>query len=294
MKTLFTLILILQFSLKIFSQGVDYQYDSKHIPEIKQATMYIIPTGDKNFDDSLNHYISKFWKITPYKIIRRDEADLLLKEESNYFLAAVPRLGNDGYGTNSTVVVPDNVSSNSIYIFHGSKKSKLKNIEYQDALYCRLPFYGEKNYAAGLAYVVKNLNDNVELLINLLNSNKIAEINRPSKEWIPTMRTELSKRANLIKGKTLLIDTKALDIHLKEKVLTGCKCPYKIVTTSEMLSLLNSQPEKYCFLAASANMDIYDAESKNLIFTTNTLTASGSIQILEKHIQKLNSSIEKP
>ncbi|MDQ3047544.1 MAG: hypothetical protein M3R27_08365 [Bacteroidota bacterium] len=294
MKKIFTLLLILQFSLSLFSQGVDYKYDSKHILEIKKSTIYIIPTGDKNFDDSLNYYVAKCWKVSPYKVITREEADLLLKEESNYFLAAVPALGNDGFGTKSTVKAPISDYAKSVYIFHGSKKSKFKSIEYQNALYCRLPFYGKDNYTAGLGYVVKNLNDNVELIIELLSSNKISGVNSPSKEWIPTIRTEFSKRANPLKEKTLLIDSKAKEIHLKENVMKAYKYSYKIVTTSEMLSLLNSQLDKYCFLAADAEMDIYDAESNNLIFSLNTRTGSGSIQITEKHIQKLNTSIAKP
>jgi hypothetical protein len=291
MKKILFLLLFIPLSLSLFSQGVDYKYNAKHITGIKQSTIYVIPTKDQAFNDSLNYYMEKFWKATPYKIISREEADALLKEESNYFLASVNALGNNGYGQNSTVISPKEDNASSVFVFHGSRKSKLKNIEYQDALFCRLPFYGVENYLAGVGYMIKNLNDNIELLIKLQEANKITEVNSPSKPWIPLMRTEFSKRAGVLKGKTLLIDESTMKRNLNEKVLSAYKYSYKIVPTAELLNLVKTDPKKYCFLAANTDMDIYDAESKELIFSVETLTGSGMNKITEKHIQSLNKFI---
>jgi hypothetical protein len=53
----------------ISAQHIGYGCESKEILNLKAATLYIVPTGDRVFDDSLAAAVQKYWKVTPVKAL---------------------------------------------------------------------------------------------------------------------------------------------------------------------------------------------------------------------------------
>ncbi|MGQ0829859.1 MAG: hypothetical protein ACT4ON_15840 [Bacteroidota bacterium] len=293
MRKFKTALLLIMFHSALFSQEIDFNFDSKEIQDIINGTIYIIPTGNKVFDDSLKIAVEQYWKVSRFKVLLKEEVNNYLKDENNYFLAPLNTLTNDGLNSNARVVDPlSDDAARTIYIFHGGKNSKMTNIEYQtSSIDCDLIFWLKENAAKGLGYVIKNLNDNIEVV----HSKKLKSNNNLSIRWNPVVGQELSKNANILKTKILLVD-KNSSFYLSEKILKTYKYEYKIANISEIIYLLYADPKKYCFLSDhviySGLIDIYYAETKSLIYTTGR-SKGGSSKVSAKQIAALNAAIEK-
>ncbi|MGP8217215.1 MAG: hypothetical protein ACLQQ4_16715 [Bacteroidia bacterium] len=300
MKTKLLLFFLVFFGLAN-AQYIVANYDDDLIKELKAGPLYILPSGDKAFDDSLVSAVKKYWKICESKVPEPSEINNLLKDEKNIFIA--PSFGFNKYYPKAFVV---NVSTYIIKhtdspqeaiqlnIFHGDKHNKGTDNIYSIPLnfvWSYFLLYDIKLAGSGIGCIVKNLNDNVQITID----KKIKIRTYYLDDYGKIIKPELSKHPGALKTKTLLVDKAFVDFYLPEKTLSGYKYQYKIMSASEIAAILNSPDCKnYCFLADEwypASLEIYDGETMDKIWSGETAGMGGKIN--DKLISALNQAIEK-
>lgn len=278
MKTKLFIYLIFLFGITD-GQNIRYAYDSKEMKSFLAGTLYVIPTGDKNFDDSLISSIKRYWKITPYQVITGQEVESFIKDDSKWFIAPVNSL--DKFSEYRAIGSPvttkiheggkDRYIVASLYIFHGSKRNQPRKMDFAiDMASCPLPFGSGEYGTTGLDYTVKTLND----IINVVNNNKLDPIKHAAGIDNPEVAEDMCSNPQILKDRTLLIPEDLTNYILPEKVLKKYKYKYKVVSLADMLSLLNSADAKdYCFKPDSDNSSaIYDPVTKTVISCGQSIT----------------------
>jgi hypothetical protein len=141
-----------------------------------------------------------------------------------------------------------------------------------------------ENGAVALRYVIKALNDEVNFIVTKKIKKNIDEL----------VKAEFNKNAGVLKNKTLLIDKAYVGTWIKDKALKAYKYQYQVVDVTEMVSLLNSDPSKYCFMGGDMyiSMEIYDGETKSLVYSQyKKMMMAGAVK--EDQIKELNAAIDK-
>jgi hypothetical protein len=274
------------------AQHITAAYNSTEMQALQKGPIYILPTGDENFDECLLASVATFWKICPYKALTAAEAPKYLQDPNNIFIAPSVSFTR---GFPCKVVSPFVYDSGrcegmKIFIFHGSKGSKsIDDIEPgTDFISCGYPLLNPAMAATVMVYVIKNLNDNVQIVLD----NKIVPVNKWTGKMSKAISEGFCKNPIALKTKTLLIDQSMIPYILSDNTLKAYKYKYLTLETLEIGAVLNTTACKdYCLLTnCSGSLEIYDCETKGKIWSgEKNNTGIGSISL--KNINALNEAI---
>jgi len=271
-------------------------FDSKPMKKFLAGSLYVLPTGDKTFDDSLILAVNQYWKITPVKVLKPDEVEKYFGDENNYFITTALFQAKGAGGEHYYGYSPLNSNISSIAVIKGGKHNPQKHtMNDPEPIVVRGFLFNSTNGtkyndngATGLGYMVKRMNDEV----NIINTKKL---NPDRRKDLAILHSELCKNAKILKNKTLLI----LDVDLVRK-MNVCTIPqraiqvykytYKAVPLKEAMALLNSEPSKYCYFAGGPWVDIYDPETKSVIFVD--YDTNGTLGVSKKQFGRLNNAID--
>ena len=181
----------------------------------------------------------------------------------------------------------------TVYLFHGSSDNKsLKKMDFAiDIARCIFPYFIHQEMGAiTIAIAVKNLNDDVAMVIN----DKLDPYIHVSGRFKPIVKEEFCKNPGALKTKTLLIDT-SYALSKKStwvKDFQAYKYKYRFLPLTEIATLLSSADSKnYCIVNEGnesyfGGLEIYDFETKSKIW-------SGNDAPLAKEIAELNSVLAR-
>lgn len=274
----------------VSAQRINYDNNSEEIKNLVSGTLYIVPTGDRAFDDSLIANVKKYWKICPSEALRQADADSYLSDGSKYFIA--PTIGG-GDVKEPLKIVSSLKQNGDITVFMGGKHKglvmKTGNLEICSQ---SLVLFLKENALNGLAYPVKCLNDVVDLII----TNQINKISGATGNKTKSIFFEknICNRAKVLKTKTLIINKNSTAFFIKEGILKPYKYKYEIVDEIKLAEMMNGSDRKnYCFAAWTGNKNllIYDMETAELVYISNPDDAPMKIAASEKDIIKLNAVI---
>ncbi|MDO9185030.1 MAG: hypothetical protein Q7W13_03390 [Bacteroidia bacterium] len=278
-----TFIAVFLISANLFGQTFNSGFDSKEMENLKKGPLYIVQTGDKIFDDSLKASVEKYWKISPTKTLTKNEYVKYLGDENNCFIAPLN-------GRTTDVSSPiSNKEIDGIYIFYGSARKKSSQLP---MAYCPFYFYERAFTGRFLDFTVKYLND----LTNFVIDNKIEEWRyaHATNDRIHLFEKGFPKDPSALKTKTLLV-SEICTRPLKKEVLAKYKYSYKVASLTEIVSLINSEPEKYCVISDNTalftgHILIFDGGSKSAIYADRK---AANMSVKEKQIINLNAAIGK-
>lgn len=285
-----TFIAVFLISSNLFGQIFYSGFDSKEMENLKKGPLYIVQTGDKIFDDSLKASVERYWKISPTKTLTKNEYAKYLGDENNCFIAPLIGLTSTGFLLSTDVSSPlTNKAIDGIYIFYGTARKKSSQ---EPMAYCPFYFYERAFSGSFLDFTVKYLND----LTNFVIDKKIEDW----ASWKPKnvkgnpYPNGFPKDPSALKTKTLLV-SEICTRPLKKEVLAKYKYSYKVASLTEIVSLINSEPEKYCVISDNralftGHILIFDAESKSAIYQDRK---TPNMSIKEKQIVDLNAAIGK-
>ncbi|HTB06863.1 MAG TPA: hypothetical protein VK806_07925 [Bacteroidia bacterium] len=276
------------------AQNIKAAYDSKEIQALQKGPLYVIATGDETFDDCFQAAVAACWKIGPYKVVSTAEASNLLKDESNVFIAPVTSFEK---GFACKVASPLTYDSGrgvgiELSIFHGSKNSRsLDNIDQNSEITSSIfPLYMPSLATTGMIYAVKNLNDNVQIVLD----RKINPVSKWTGKKNASLQEDFCKNTGALKTKTLLIDEDMTAFVLPEKMIKEkYKYKYLILEGPEIAAVMNTTASKdYCVLAdCKGSLEIYDCGTRAKIWSGKKNVGSNLIK--RQYLDALNSAIEE-
>jgi hypothetical protein len=245
MKKTITLLLVIIYS-GIYGQHINYDYESKEIKGLISGTLYIVPTGDKQFDDSLKSAVDRYWKLTPTKALKEDELGKYFGDEKNYFIGPANMFNK---AVEITLASPkEDNGIRVLYIFQGGKwkndkKKKKIILDFRWPIgFCPSVIFAYTKEIAlyGIDFAVKNLDETVRLISEKhIPPHSKMHISIGDKRLIET----LSQNVKQLKTKTLILMAES-NI---EKPFKAYKYKYKVMPAIEALTLLNSPEGKnYC------------------------------------------------
>jgi hypothetical protein len=240
------------------AQGINYSYDSKELKGLATGTLYIIPTGDKTFDDSLISAISKYWTICPYKVLAPDEVNAAIKNQYGYFIAPTAHKDNK-----VVFASPAECSKYAaIQLFHGD--AYIESRFSADIITgCAYPFSNAKFSLYGLPYIIKNINDNINFVIK----NKINPTKTTTHAELP-INAQFSVAAPEIKSRILLIPDTFSNGQFPPVSFKNYKYKYRYTSEHEIVRLTSTRPEQYCFVPEYCHekIEVYDPATKSKIY----------------------------
>jgi hypothetical protein len=239
-------------------------------------TIYVVLTGDKQFDESFRDAIAKYWKLSATKEIPVTDIENYLGNENNFFIAPVTYSSNgpERYTAIDIRSYSQDKWSENIAIFNGKHKKVKQYYPDQDILaeWSYVFTLAKKEKTPAPAYAVRALNDYFEYRFN----------NRHEADAPPTQ----------LKEKTLLVNNAFFGMFIKEDVLKAYKYKYKAISPNELGAILNSDSKEYCYLSClGTSYEIYDVESKKIIYQFQVGGAM-AYKLKEKNLEDLNRCIE--
>ncbi len=269
----------------LFSQTIFLSYGTELMNKIKNGPLYIIPSGDKVFDDSLKTAVEKHWKFCTSKVVELSEVDSYVKDENKIFIAALKVLPENMGG-----IKKPTAENTVLFIFAGHKASKKNIIDLRNQIIRVQPVFWDKKLTANrLGFPIKRMND----LINCIHSKQITS--RAPMFYDKIITDGTPQNHSSLKEKILLVDVLATKYYLPEKVLQEYKYKYQVADAEEIIKLMNVNPKKYCFLSdiviSTSSIEIYDAETCSLLYGIPGKMTGGKIN--DKQIQALNLAIDK-
>jgi hypothetical protein len=289
------------------AQNVRYSYDSKMIQGLLSSTLYVIPTGDKVFDDSLLVATKKYWAFTDVESLTQQEIKNAFKDKTKYFIVPMGMktqnyiiqsplnsyISSDYANTMSDRLEEKNKTDyicTAIYVCRGG--FNLNPDFDQNLIICAaFPFIHRETVFWGLKYVMQNIVDD----INILTKNKVS-INMATRNAFHDPQEEMkdlfSQDPQILKGRTLLVPQLNVKVGLPENVLATYKYQYKIMADTDIAKLINSPHAKdYCFVIEGygGDMSIADPLSKHIIYVSHH-EAWESLK--DRDIDALNEAIE--
>lgn len=279
LKNLCLLMLVIGFgSLK--SQTITYGSNSNEIMNLSNGNLFVVLSGDEKFDKLVQSSITNYWKHNKdFKAINASEIENLISDEKNYFISIMTY----GVGTSMIIGSGKNTGKQELVFFNGGKK-KLSAYSY-GMMIATIPIILEniKFCPSQTDYLIKSLSDGIQIVID----NKIEGL---SGKVMYAVLKDLRKKTSLLKNKTLLIDK---EIIINEDVLAKYKYKYKVLSSSEIASIVETNSTEYCILSTGyypfKQLFIHDFESKEVVYGIST---QGSLDIGVKDFIKLNEIIE--
>lgn len=246
MKKKFIIIVLVFLSIQN-SQAQEMNTTSADLDLFLSSTLNVPITGNKLFDDALQKAFSKYWKVTPYKLLDAPAYSKLVKENEKQKKSAIPKnfLFQWGWTTLwiNNICEANTLSHSTEHLLEShwlsdgtSEFIKTKTLDY--VIY-------------RLDYIVKGMND----IITYSRDNKLAGESR--KKTSPIMNEKIAQYINnqskSIKEKTLILNR---DAHLGGKNLYNEKdfsklytYPHKFVSEQEFNEILIGEKKEYvCFL----------------------------------------------
>ena len=289
------------------AQNVRYSYDSKMIEGLLSSTLYVVPTGDKAFDDSLLADTKKYWAFTDVAALAPDEVKAAFKDKTKYFIVPMgmktqkyiiqsPLNGyvSDEYANTRAERLGEKNKTDfigtTIYVCRGG--FNLNPDFDQNLIICAsFPFIHRETVFLGMRYIMQNIVDD----INVLTKNKVSinmargnAFHDPQEE----MKDLFSQDPQTLKGRTLLVPQLNVNAGLSEKVLATYKYQYKIMADTDIVKLINSPKAKeYCFVleGVGGDMSIADPLTKRIIYVSHHEAFEA---LKDKDIEALNAGIE--
>lgn len=71
------------------AQHLFFAYDSKEVKQLLSGTLYIVPTGNKTFDDSLVASVQRNWKLTPTQVVAPADAEATIHDRTKYCITSL-------------------------------------------------------------------------------------------------------------------------------------------------------------------------------------------------------------
>ncbi len=289
------------------AQNVRYSYDSKMIDGLLSSTLYVVPTGDRAFDDSLLADTKKYWAFTNVEALTQEEIKAAFKDKTKYFIvpmgmktqkyviqSPLNSYVSEGYSNTTAYRLGEQNKSDfictTIYVCRGG--FNLNPDFEQNLIICStFPFIHRETVYWGLKYVMQNIVDDINILIKnkvSINMATYNAFNDPQEE----MKDFFSQDPQTLKWRTLLIPQLNVKVGLPEKVLAMYKYQYKIMPDSDIAKLINSPNAKnYCFVleGVGGDMSIADPVTKHIIYVSHH-EAWESLR--DKDMEALNEAIE--
>jgi len=290
------------------AQDVHYGYDSKLITGLTGATVYVMPTGDKQFDDSLLAAVKKYWTLTPVAAMPADKVAGAFKDKTLYFIVPMGEKGMQNFFVESPFngYIPPELS---LVVREKLGKEEANDLVYTKLFLCRggfnlnpdkdqnviaavmFPFLHKPMIYWSLGYMVNNLQDGV----NMVTSTK-EEIDMRTKNSFSDPQEDLkelyAQYAPVLKTRTLLVPELNTKRGLPEKVLAGYKYPYKILPDTVIEAMVSSaQAKDYCFIMEQMGGDflIIDPSTKKVVYCSGHEAWD---VIRDSDIKALNDAIE--
>src|ERR1043166_1368124 len=199
MKKLLLLFLLISYN-NLFSQVILESFDSKRMKAFLDSKTLFVLTGDKTFDDQLKLAVPKYWKVTPYDFISKDDVEKKQMDESFSFF-----LFNEFKSTVETRYdrINGGLSKNYEVIYTlmaGGKKLDRYNTQGQQLAYITVDLGGNMyDMSYRIEYAIKGVNDGLQTVTskNIKGSDEKVE---------DAVFDNFSLQANVLKQKTLLID----------------------------------------------------------------------------------------
>jgi hypothetical protein len=276
-KITFTLFLsIFLFYLNGNAQYVNYGSPSKEIQNISKNDIIVVMTGNKVFDAAFKSAVEKNWKLSKsIKTVKGGDIEDLLKNENNYFISPVDFF----FGTGNTMELLDSkavtpqadvakMQDKNLVVFTG-KYSKVLKLNSKTVV-ATVPFItnNSDNYIAMLDYMVKAVNDGIDLVI---------KNNLQGKEMEQGIYAASRKNSSVLKTKTLILPNGTFS---GSGDLKRYKYKNEYKSSSEINKLLADGDKNYCVLCYVANTPgncksiyVYDLETKSLIYASFTPSA---------------------
>lgn len=298
MKTTF-LLFFLFVCIFANAQKINIAYDSKEMASLLAGPLYVIPTGDKTFDDSLISTLTKYWDVCPFKALAIEEVDAAIEDKTKNFIACMDltrsRIAFVSPETSpshefSLLNIPSSFTMAAIYIFQGKKHIK-RNRMINVLTSSSFPFFERKLGLYGLPFVVKNLNDNV----TIINKNKLDPVDKAFTRIGQAMSDQFCSNPQLLKERTLLISERLAIFLFKEKLfMKYYNYKFKVLKEEEIVQLLIANPNEFCFIPqySLGQIEILDPLSKSKVYCGILNMTIGDIS--GKQIERLNMDILKP
>jgi len=274
---------------------LNYAYDSPEMTGLKNSTLYIIPTGDIAFDDSMKVAFARYWKICPAKMLSQGDVEKYINDGSKYLVAPLNcynRFAGIYYSSPR-----DKKECNRLYIFMGSKYVEKKGfIQYPGtAEICSAPFIIYNNDKSkidliSVGFAVNEMNQEIDL-VNTKQIKPVFTKLTPN----TAIKDGLSANVGNLKDKTLLIEQCTAKDCIKSDAMSNYTLKYKVVDHDEILSLLTKDPGSYCVLSTETPAPavvVYDGASKNIIYSgaeIHTTLTGGKVS--EQQIADLNNAV---
>lgn len=279
------LIAFVFFQLTICAQTIMSESKSKEVMNLTKGNVYLVLTGDEEFDKSIENSVKTYWKQTSYKTMNAKDVEKNLGDENNYFISLV-YFDSEYYRLRlfeNAKKASSEKRAKKIVLFNGSK-SKLDKYT-SEAMIAMIPMIlkltTETNNQTD--YLIKSLNDGVGILLNnVVEGKTVAVVNAVFKE--------IRKDAAILKQKTLLISETE---KFSAEILSKYKYKYKVLTDTEIYKLMTEGSKEYCVLYISwdpfRQFFIQDLESKKMVCAMSVLL---NTPISEKDFIKLNDLID--
>lgn len=261
---------------------------TSEMTNITKGTLHVVLTGDEKFDVALENAVKNYWKHSTYKVIGRVDLNKFMNNQNNYFISLVvfdseARAKLCDYNKKQNSKEPTVVHTQELVIFNGNK-SKLNNYT-TEMMMASIPLIleNQKEYYTQVDYMIKSLNDGVEIVLkNAFEGKMVAVMNATFKE--------IRKEASILKNKTLLIDKEEV---INDEIMSKYKYKYKVLSCEEISKLMIEGNKEYCVLYMGINpikqIFIQDLETKKMVYGFSTLS---SVDLKTGDFVKLNEAIE--
>ena len=252
MKKIYILLLLIAFSVTT-SKSQEMNATADELSPFLTSTLYVPITGNTAFDEALQNGFSKYWKITPYKLLEYKEFSKLEQANEKQKYTETPKSFLFTWGSNMfqinhicnafTSWQAAEVLMESQWLKDGTadfaKTKRLDNIRYR------------------IEYIVKAMND----MIIYTRDNKLGKGN-PKQAYTlmqQQIRNHINTNAKSIKDKTLVLneDLKSgfQDTYNPKEFSKYYSYPLKFVSTAEFNEILKGEQKEYvCFFTTYTNI----------------------------------------
>ncbi len=247
MKKIYSFFFLVAFSVTS-SKSQEMTTTSDDLTAFLSSTLSVPISGNVAFDEALQKAFSKYWKVTPYKLVDYKEYAKLLKEnEKQKRSETQPK--NFVFGWDSFFQIP-NICKAYMFIYGSEHPMESHWIDGTD-LFAKSKDLDYVKYR--IEYIVKGMND----VITYTRDNKIGagDYKKGLQEMRQKTMDHINTNAKSIKEKTLVLNK---DMRIRRKYVYDQEefdkyypYPHKFVSEAEFDEILKGENKEFlCFIPA--------------------------------------------
>lgn len=252
MKKIYVLLLLIVISVTTL-KAQEMNATADELGLFLTSTLYVPITGNIAFDDALQNGFSKYWKITPYKLLEYKEFSKLEQVNEKQKYTEIPKSFLFSWASNMFKI--SHICSAETSWQGGEMLMESKWLKDGTADFAKTKRMDYIRYR--IEYIVKAMND----MITYTRDNKLGKGNPKQANTLmqQQIRNHINTSAKSIKDKTLVLnmDLKSgfQDTYNPKEFSKYYPYPQKFVSTAEFNEILKGEQKEYvCFFTTYTNI----------------------------------------